>query len=290
MRPMMRLIVWTFAGVLLAGVTACSAPPGARSPGLLGGLFGDEAIIAADHMRYGFPDTEMLRYRRGYVLSYDASRRVPRWVAERLDPSSTAPDRPREDKQYRVDESLPSALRVTTADFHESGYVRGRLAAAANHRGDADAFRQTYLLSNVAPQRGPDFRSTVWVGLDQRVRAWARESDNLLVITGTLFLPKEGENEVRYELIGERRIGVPTHFFKVLLRERGRSSAMLAFLVPHRPTESDVDYAGFLISVDALEVLSGLDFFPKLGEPTQSQLEAAEITTLWPFPGGKKSG
>jgi len=286
----MRLIVPWVSGVLVATLAACTAPPGAASPGLLGGLFGDEAIIAADLMKYCFPDTETLRYRDGYVLSYDAARRVPRWVAERLDPSSLAADRPREEKQFRVDRSLPPALRVTTADFEESGYVRGRLAAAANHRGDAEAFRQTYLLSNVAPQRGPDFRTTVWVGLEQRVRTWAANSDDLLVITGTLFLPEEGKQEVRYPVIGERRIGVPTHFYKVLLREKGRSRSMLAFLVPHKPAEGEVDYAGFLVSVDTIERLSGLDFFPKLGEPTQSDLEALENESLWPLPAGNNDG
>jgi len=268
----------------MGGLAACTAPPGAQSPGLLGGLFGDEAIIAADLMKYGFPDTEMLRYRNGYVLSYDAARRVPRWVAERLDSTVIDGDVTDEDKQYREDTSLPPALRVRTVDFQESGYVRGRLAGAANHRGDPVAFRATYLLSNVAPQRGPDFRSSVWVGLEQRVRAWAHGSDDLLVITGTLFLPEEGQQEVRYALIGERRIGVPTHFYKVLLREKGRSRSMLAFLVPHEPTEADGDYARFLVSVDHLEMLSGLDFFPKLGEPTQTQLEMAENKQLWSLP------
>ena len=286
MRLKKRLIVLGLWGTL----AACSAPPGARASGPLGGLFGDEAIIAADVMKYGFPGIEMLRYRKGYVLSYDAARRVPRWVAERLDPSSLTTDRPRAEKQFRVDASLPAALRVTSADFADSGYVRGRLAAAANHRGDADAFRQTYLLSNVAPQRGVDFRSTVWVGLEQRVREWAHDSDDLLVITGTLFLPQEGKSEVRYALIGEHRIGVPTHFYKVLLREKGRSRQMVAFLVPHVATEDNGDYARFSVSVDHLEALSGLDFFPDLGEPTQSELEAMEPEQAAPAAGrGTKS-
>ena len=81
----MRLKMRPIWRALIALLAACSAPPGAQTPGLLGGLFGDEAIIAADLMPYGFPGTEMLRYRKGYVLSYDAARRVPRWVAERLD-------------------------------------------------------------------------------------------------------------------------------------------------------------------------------------------------------------
>jgi len=278
----MRLIDLAF----LAALGACAVPPGANAPGLLGGVIGDEAGIAADVMTYGFPDTEMLRYRKGYVLSYDAARRVPRWVAERLDQSVIDGDLSDEERIFRVDDSLAPVLRVTSADFEDSGYVRGRLAAAANHRGDPAEFRETYRLSNVAPQLGPEFRARVWTGLEQRVRDWARAAQDLYVVTGTLYLPVDDSGEVRYPVFGERRIAVPTHFYKVLLRENGRDRSMLAFLVPHGPVEGDVDYADFLVSVDEIERLSGLDFFPKLAEPTQSNLEAAENTELWPLPDG----
>ena len=279
MRPKMRLIAFALSALLAA---SCAAPPGAPSRGLLGGLFGDEAIIAGDIMRYGFPGTESLRYRKGYVLSYDTARRVPRWVAERLDPKSFADDRSRDDREFRIDESLPPHIRVHSADFANSGFVRCRLAAAANHRGDPDAFRSTYLLSNVAPQLGAGFRKPVWVGLEQRIRDWTLEADDLLVITGTLFVPAPGKRVVRYPLIGDTRIGVPTHFYKVLLRESEGSRAMLAFVVPHRPFEGEVDYADFLVTVDELEELAGLDFFPDLEQPQQSELEAAETKDLWP--------
>ena len=286
MRLKMRLIGLT----LLASVTACAGPPGAKAPGLLGGVIGNEAAIAADVMLYGFPDTEMLRYRKGYVLSYDAARRVPRWVAERLDASVIDGDVSDEAREFRADDSLAPALRVESSDFEESGYIRGRLAAAANHRADPAAFRETYLLSNVAPQLGDTFRATVWVGLEQRVRDWARASQDLYVITGTLFLPTEEDGVVHYPLLGERRIAVPTHFYKVLLRENGRERDMLAFLVPHAPAAGEPDYADYVVSVDEIERLSGLDFFPKLANPTQATLEAAENQPLWPLPDGKNRG
>ena len=47
-----------------------------------------------------------------------------------------------------------------------------------------------------------------------------------------------------------------------------------------------MDYAGFVTSVDEIERLTGLDFFPKLADPTQSSLESAENHALWPLPDG----
>jgi endonuclease G len=263
-------------------LAACAAPPGAKSPGVMGGLFGDEALIAAEVLRYGFPSTGNLRYHRSYVLSYDAAHRVPRWVAESLTPALVDGTPPEEAQRFRPDESLPEAVRTRNEDYAKSGYVRGRLASAANHRGNPKGYPDTFLLSNVAPQLGPDFRQTVWVELEVAVRAWARDSDKLYIVTGTLYLPTDEANAVRYPLVGDRGIAVPTHFFKVLLRERGKQRGMLAFLVPHRPTRADGDLAAYLVPVDRIEALAGLDFFPELIEPTQSEQEKSEPTALWP--------
>jgi endonuclease G len=263
-------------------LTACAAPPGAQSPGIMGGLFGDEAIIAADVLRYGFPSTGNLRYHRSYVLSYDAAHRVPRWVAESLTPGLVDGTPSEEEQRFRPDDSLAEAIRTQNEDYAESGYVRGRLASAANHRGNPKGYPDTFLLSNVAPQLGPDFRQTVWVELEVAIREWARDSDKLYIVTGTLYLPTGEERVVRYPLVGERGIGVPTHFFKVLLRERGRERGMLAFLVPHRAAEPGGNLAQYLVPVDRIEALAGLDFFPDLVEPSQAKLEESEPKAVWP--------
>jgi endonuclease G len=263
---------------------ACAAPPGAEDSGLLPGLLGDEAIIAGQIMVHGYPGKEMLLYRPGYVLSYDAQRRVPRWVAERLDKSALVADAPEGDRHFRVDESVPAAWRTETDDYASTGFVRARLAAAPNHFANSRAVDATYLLSNVAPQFGESFRQTVWKELESAVRAWAKEGDGLFVVTGTLFLPTNWGDKVTYPLISNRSIAVPTHFYKVLFRRRGHEADMIAFLVPHQPTPAGSNLLDFAVTVDRLEAISGLDFFPKLGEPTQADLEKNEPAALWPFP------
>ncbi|MHC4409534.1 MAG: DNA/RNA non-specific endonuclease [Planctomycetota bacterium] len=258
--------------IALALLGACAAPPGVKDAG----LFGDESIIAAEIMKFGFPGTESLHYRTSYVLSYDAARRVPRWVAERLDPAALDGEVKAELRRFRPDDELADAIRTRNEDYADSGYVRGRLASAANHQGDPRGFPGTYLLSNVAPQLGAEFRQTVWVELESAVRAWARTSDYLFVITGTLYLAPEKERSVTYELIGPRNVAVPTHFYKVLLREKDKERSMVGFLVPHAPTPAGTDLSTYIVPIDRLEDLSGLDFFPELTNPTQRELEKSK--------------
>lgn len=276
----MRLIVCA----VLSGLGACTAPPGAEDSGLLPGLLGDEAIIAGQVMTYGFPGTEALLYRPGYVLSYDAQRRVPRWVSERLERDEVPATVPEGERHFRPDEDLPSAWRTQPDDYATTGFVRGRLAAAPNHYAKPKELAATYLLSNVAPQFGESFRQTIWKELETSTRAWAQQGDSLYVVTGTLFLPTTWGDKVSYPLISNSSIAVPTHFYKVLFRRRDRTAEMIAFLVPHQPITAGTDLLDFVVTVDRLEMLAGLNFFPKLSEPTQSVLEKTEPSRLWPFP------
>jgi endonuclease G len=162
--------------------------------------------------------------------------------------------------------------------------VRGRLAAASNHRSSKLAHEQTYLLSNVAPMLGEEFRMSFWVHLEKTIRAWARNSDELYVYTGPIYASakaEDGKTWVCYTVIGENRVAVPTHYFKVILRERGKTKEMLALVIPHKALTQETPLADFLASVDEVERLSGLDFFPKMTEPTQSKLEAAKPEGVW---------
>ena len=278
-------------GVLLLALCACSKKAFTTPPGKGGGqvtwvgaLVSAEHRIMGDVMTYGFPSHGMLLYREGYVCSYDTRTRVPHWTAERLNRKRLRPGVTTRTRLFRVDAALNPEFRSQSNDFVGTPYVRGRMAAASNHLGDPVALAQTYYLSNVAPQLGRAFRQSFWVQFETQVRDWAREVDDLYVFTGPLFLPEEGadgRSYVRYEVIGANQVAVPTHFFKVMLRERDGRREMQAFLVPHRPLEADTPLAEFLVSVDDVERVAGLDFFDEMTEPTQSVLEGRNRGYVW---------
>ena len=278
-------------GVLLVALCACSKKAFTTPPGKAGGevtwvgaLVSAEHRIMGDVMTYGFPSHGMLLYREGYVCSYDTRTRVPHWTAERLNRKRLRPGVTTRTRLFRIDADLNPEFRSQSNDFVGTPYVRGRMAAASNHLGDPVALAQTYYLSNVAPQLGRAFRQSFWVQFETQVRDWAREVDDLYVFTGPLFLPEEGadgRSYVRYEVIGANQVAVPTHFFKVMLRERDGRREMQAFLVPHRPLEADTPLAEFLVSVDDVERVAGLDFFDEMTEPTQSLLEARNRGYVW---------
>lgn len=137
------------------------------------------------------------------------------------------------------DTSIHPYFRSTNLDYKGSGYDRGHMAAAGNHRNHQKDQEETFVLSNMAPQVGVGFNRDSWNRLEKYVRGLTKKYDNVWVCTGPLYLPRRGDNGrmyVRYEVIGKNQVAVPTHFFKVLVAEgSGGSFDLEAYIMPNEP-------------------------------------------------------
>ena len=95
-----------------------------------------------------------------------------------------------------------------------------------------------------------------------------REWDDVWVITGPAFLPKKEGNKwiVRYEVLGdtEPNVSVPTHFWKVILAQKGNNSVLASFLLPNEKIDDSTPLAAFLVPLSRIEKATGLIFFENL--------------------------
>ena len=78
-------------------------------------------------MRLGWPTgtEDLLRVRDGFVASYDARTRNPRWVLEVLNTSTMSGPGTRKRSNFVEDATLDERFRAKLADFRGSGYDRG---------------------------------------------------------------------------------------------------------------------------------------------------------------------
>ncbi|CAG2106518.1 unnamed protein product [Medioppia subpectinata] len=171
--------------------------------------------------------------------------------------------------EFFEDQSVHEYWRSANADYHRSGYDRGHLAAAGNHRRDHKLVAQTFVLSNISPQVGKGFNRDAWNRLEKYCRWRARRSDGLWVCTGPLYLPardrSDGKLYVKYEVIGRNHVSVPTHFFKVLVWQTdGRHWDMEAYVMPNAPIDDDKAIESFRVPIDTVERAAGLLFFQRL--------------------------
>jgi len=72
-------------------------------------------------------------------------------------------------------------------------------------------------------------------------------------------------------------VHVPTHFYKVIFDSGGLDA--IAFLVPHRGI-SKGDLPGFIVSVDEVEQLTGLDFNSLLDDTVEDYIED-DVEAMW---------
>lgn len=70
---------------------------------------------------------------------------------------------------------------------------------------------------------------------------------------------------VKYEVIGQNNVAVPTHFFKVVAIETNAGEIeILSFVLPNQPMKDNIPLKSFLTPLDAIERASGLLLLDKI--------------------------
>ncbi|XP_026229017.1 endonuclease G, mitochondrial [Anabas testudineus] len=225
-------------------------------------------------MKYGFPSLSNIKTRESYVVSYDPRTRTASWVIERLNPASLSGLSNRRYCEFKEDDSVHMFHRSTNDDYRGSGFDRGHLAAAANHKWSQKAMDDTFYLSNVAPQN-PHLNQNTWNNLEKMCRSLTKRYLNVYVCTGPLYLPRQeddGKLYVRYQVIGRNHVAVPTHFFKVLILEQvdGRGVELRSYVLPNEPVDEKTPLEHFLVPIETIERVSGLLFVPNIMKRTSS--------------------
>ena len=212
--------------------------------------------------------------RKGYALAFDVNAKVPLWVVENLTRErSLIFDKGRR-RPFVQDPDLPPDASPRNEDFRGGIYDKGHMAPAEDSDWDAEASRETYFLTNVAPMVGRKLNRTLWKRLEEEVRNWAQCSNQLYVVTGPV-LPSDLARAPR---IGPSRVVVPTHFYKVVYQPATHRAA--AFLVPNTE-QTGKEFERFATSVDEVERRTGLDFLAALPDGLENEVEARVSSTPW---------
>jgi endonuclease G len=75
-------------------------------------------------------------------------------------------------------------------------------------------------------------------------------------------------------------VAVPTHLFRIHVAKIKGEWRAISFVVPNRP-ELDEDITRYLVSVQRVEAVTGLEFFKSLPEPQRTSLKSEIPTELW---------
>ncbi|KAI5726493.1 hypothetical protein M8J76_003639 [Diaphorina citri] len=221
-------------------------------------------------MKYGFPSLDSLRSFDDFVLSYDRRNRTAYWVFEHLTKENTAYSEAvnRSKSEFFEDDSIHEYFRGRNSDYKYSGYDRGHLAAAGNHKANQKHLDQTFVLSNISPQVGAGFNRDKWAELEKHSRKLLKQYPNVYVCTGPLYLPMKspnGKKYVNYEVIGDSNVAVPTHFFKIIVAENENGKLVMEnYVLPNAVISDSTPLTSFMVPLDSIQRAAGFLFFEKL--------------------------
>lgn len=213
---------------------------------------------------------ELLEF-KAFALAYDEQHEQAAWVAYRLVAKGKAPRHDRYDR-FMADDKV-STGSAHPDDYSNTGFDRGHLAPAGDFSTDKEALRETFYMSNMSPQE-PSFNRGIWNKLENQVREWAEENQDLWVITGPVLL-----NQKRLKKIGQNQVSVPRHYYKIVLDAREPGIKMIGFVLKNKGSNKAL--SEFILPVDSIERMTGLDFFPMLPDELEETLEGIATDADW---------
>ncbi|GAB3275375.1 hypothetical protein GCM10027347_48710 [Larkinella harenae] len=215
------------------------------------------------------PGDDIIRH-DGYTLRYREEYEQAEWVSYPLLEDEILGDAERKNEQFQPDPLVKTGSALSS-DYTRSGYDRGHLAPAGDFKFSQNMMRQTFYMSNISPQV-PDFNRGIWKQLEEQIRVWALRDKGLYVVTGPVLRPG-------LPTIGKKnQIAVPDYYYKVILYCNNPEIRMIAFLLKNEASTRSLKQ--FVVTVDEVEKRTGIDFFPKIPDKLEQQLESTRPTQM----------
>jgi|TARA_B100001057_G_C22600769_1_gene852700 endonuclease G len=214
------------------------------------------------------PEGEIIRHKY-YTLSYNEDHEQANWVHYRLNPTFLNGTTPRINS-FKVDPNV-STKSAELSDYKGSGYDRGHLAPAGDMKYSKESMIESFFMSNMSPQN-PSFNRGIWRKLEEAIRRWGKKIEIYIATAGVLNIKSLGS-------IGRNKVTIPSKYYKVLYSPEKNS--MIGFLLPNIGSSSELK--SFIVSVDSIESITGIDFFHELPDEIENKLESEIKLKDWGF-------
>ncbi|NNF35609.1 MAG: DNA/RNA non-specific endonuclease [Saprospiraceae bacterium] len=209
-----------------------------------------------------------------YSLSYIERHEQAEWVAYELTRDNLKVPNVKRTGRFNPDYDVTSSSAFHR-DYSNSGYTRGHLAPAGDMAHNLTAMEESFLMSNISPQKRK-FNNGIWKELEEQVRDWAFSRENIYIITGPIL------RDPGLRGIGQNGVTAPQRFYKIILDVNGRNPEAIGFIIPN--DVSDQPLKDYVVTIDNIEELTGLDFFNELLNDSEEEKMESEINVKpWKF-------
>ena len=115
-----------------------------------------------------------------------------------------------------------------------------------------------------------------WKELEDACRLWTKKEGKLYIVCGPVLYRQ------KHRTIGRKhKVTVPEAFFKVILSTRNGHPKAIGFIFKN--LSGNHPLKNYVNSVDEVERITGIDFFPALPDDVEKKVEAMQDLNLWSF-------
>lgn len=180
-------------------------------------------------LRYGAPPCDQILTGRYFSIGYSWYFRQAKWTIEIVNPNDRLLTEVERQDHFRADIRIPRRFRAGLKAYAGSGFDRGHMVASANQDALEIQNSETFLLSNMSPQK-PDFNRRKWRDLEVAIRKLNDRKDILetYVLTAPVFyfdrtVETIGDPAEKYGI----DVPVPHAFVKSVLAEDSKGRLKL---------------------------------------------------------------
>ena len=215
-----------------------------------------------------------------YTLSYHRDRGTPNWVAWHLS-SAWIGNVARYSGDFKKDTTLPAGwYQVSHASYTNSGFDRGHNCPSADRDASTTDNVSTFYMTNIMPQ-APANNQKGWAQLENYCRTLAGQGNELYIVSGNRGAGGTGSNGAA-SYLDANRVTVPNKTWKVIIilpngsSDVGRVATSTRRIAVVRNNDQSIttSWGGYRTSIDAVESLTGYNFFSGVADSVENTIEA----------------
>jgi len=246
----------------------------------------DNPFYMQPELRYGAPVCDEILTGRFFTIGYSWYFRQAKWTLEIINRNNylvgTVLTPVERLDNFRADIRIPKRFRAGLTEYKSSGYDRGHLVSSANQINQSIQNSETFLLSNMSPQK-KELNRVMWAKLEDKVRVLNAKPEILetYVLSAPVFYFQRP-----IETIGKPDdlgidIPIPHAFIKSVLAEdiKGRLS-LWSFLMENKELTGKIE--DYLIETYDAEQLVGGRFWDRISG-TDMHDQKRLITPIWEY-------
>jgi endonuclease G len=254
----------------------------------------DQGDRESKHFLFGMPqwndgkESDQIIPRSIYDMSFNFDTKLADWVGYcldkyRIDGTNSFSG------HYPPDHEISEKHQLSHVEYDcaqgEIGADRGHLAPRASFDKHEDWMQVNYI-SNIAPQNAY-LNQGIWAVLEEKIREAVRAGRIVFVVTGPYFSSGDAESTLKLPRTAlNKEYRIPSGFWKIIAIQdpsgHGNVNAIAFIFENHLPQVDgllDMNYpwsvklADHVVSIDDIEEITNLDFFPKFELKKQDKLE-----------------